>query len=184
MKQSIGRSVLKLLKWSIIGDIPTIDKAVLPIAPHTSERDWLYLLMAGWAIGRGFRYMVRDDVWASYRRLVLQPTGAFPLNPSESMVETSVRYLTTADEMLLAISPEGALRRMDAWRTGFYYIAHRADVPLVPIGLDYARQAVVIGRALRPSGDIHADVAQLASFYTDIQGRHPEQVGPVRVDTP
>lgn len=182
IRQWIGRLVLALLGWKIDGMVPDLRRAVVIFAPHTSTFDWLYLLMAGWSLRRSFRYIVRDDVYANpFQRPFLKYTGAIPLDNAFSMVRMSTRLLTENEDMLLVLSPEGALRKTDGWRSGFYFIAEKADAPIVPIGLDYGKRRVVIGVPLNPTGDLSDDIVHFASFYEGMQGRHPEQFGPVQV---
>jgi 1-acyl-sn-glycerol-3-phosphate acyltransferase len=178
----LARFILALLGWSIEGANPGIKKAVCVIAPHTSYWDWFYLLMTGFAFQRRFRYLVSDnEYYQPHKTLPLKITGAIPLNPQKGMVKTVVEHLNAADDLLLVISPEGKLTKTDYWHTGFYYMAQEADVPLVPVALDYQKRKIIIGSVMPLSGDIESDVRVLSEHYIGVSGKHPEQFGAVQV---
>ncbi|MDQ7024569.1 MAG: 1-acyl-sn-glycerol-3-phosphate acyltransferase [Anaerolineae bacterium] len=178
----LARFILALLGWSVEGENPDIKKAVCVIAPHTSHWDWFFLLLTGWVFQQRFRYLVSDkEYYQAHKTLPLKITGGIPLNPKKSMVKTAVDYLNDADQLLLVISPEGQLAKTDYWHTGFYYMAKEANVPLVPVALDYQKQRIMIGEAVQISGDIENDVNLLSEHYDDVAGKYPHQFGAVRV---
>jgi 1-acyl-sn-glycerol-3-phosphate acyltransferase len=88
------------------------------------------------------------------------------------------------ESLMLAILPEGTRRRATHWKTGFYYIALGAGVPIVLGFADYRRRIVGLGPALHPTGDIEADFAAIRAFYADIIGKHPERQGAIRFRPP
>jgi 1-acyl-sn-glycerol-3-phosphate acyltransferase len=180
----LARLILALLGWSVEGEDPHIKKAVCVIAPHTSHWDWFYLLMAGFVFQRRFRYLVSHlEYHQPLKKLPLKITGGIPLNPNKSMVKTAVEYLNEADDLLLVISPEGRLAKTDYWHTGFYYMAKEANVPLIPVALDYQKKRVTVGQVVSISGDIENDVRLLGENYINVSGKHPDQFGEVRVRT-
>jgi hypothetical protein len=67
------------------------------------------------------------------------------------------------------------------WKSGFYHIARRAEVPIVMGFLDYRRRRGGFGPQLRASGDVKRDMDWIRSFYADKTGKYPEQFGPVRL---
>ena len=78
-------------------------------------------------------------------------------------------------ELFLAIAPEGTREKVEAWRTGFYYIAHGARVPIVPCYIDYDRKVIGTGPTIDPSGDLAADLQAIQSFYAGITAKNPSQ---------
>ena len=73
----------------------------------------------------------------------------------------------------LGLSPEGTRKRVDKLRTGFYHIAKKAGVPIVPVGFDYENKRVVIGEAFFPGDDEAADLKKIIAFFADIKGKNP-----------
>ena len=85
------------------------------------------------------------------------------------------------EALMIAILPEGTRRRASHWKTGFYYIALRANVPIVMGFADYRHRLVGLGPALHPSGDIDTDFAAIRAFYANISGKHPERQGAIEI---
>jgi 1-acyl-sn-glycerol-3-phosphate acyltransferase len=103
--------------------------------------------------------------------------GAIPVDRSVSsnVVQQAVEMFEKRDEFILALSPEGTREYTPKWRTGFYYIALQAKVPIVVGFLDYKRKVVGIAFTFYPTGNIEADIEKLKEFYRPIQGKHPEK---------
>lgn len=74
----------------------------------------------------------------------------------------------------MAIAPEGTRKKVSDWKTGFYYIALKAEVPIVPVAFDYSKKEVVLHDAFYPTGDIQNDFLLLKNNYKDVVGRIPE----------
>jgi 1-acyl-sn-glycerol-3-phosphate acyltransferase len=90
------------------------------------------------------------------------------------MVHQVADLFNSHDEFILAIAPEGTRKKVQKLRTGFYYIARQARVPIYPCGFDYQRKKVVIGQPFYPSTNADADIEFLRKFYSSIKGRNPE----------
>jgi 1-acyl-sn-glycerol-3-phosphate acyltransferase len=109
--------------------------------------------------------------------------GGIPVDrrATENFVEQMVARFRASERLLVAIAPEGTRSRSTHWRTGFYYIALGAGVPIVLGYADYGRRAVGLGPTLHPTGDIHADFEVIREYYTRIKGKKPERQGTVQV---
>ena len=58
----------------------------------------------------------------------------------------------------LAITPEGTRKANPNWKKGFYYIALKAQVPIVLIGIDYSTKTITSTKAIMPTGDLNKDM--------------------------
>lgn len=183
----LWRGILRVLGWRIQADLPTESKYVLVIAPHTSNWDFVIGMLSGWALGMPYpRWVGKDSLFKPPFGWFFRAIGGIPVDRSRSqnfVEQVAARFADTdanSDVFILALAPEGTRQRTDYWRTGFYYIAQRAGVPIVLAYLDFARKVVGTGPVIHPSGDIQADFAAIRSFYSTIQGRHPDLQGEVR----
>ena len=102
-------------------------------------------------------------------------------NPNNNTVHQVVDYINNVDKCALVIAPEGRLRKVKYWRSGFYYIALGANMPIVPGALDYGTKTIRLTDEFYPSGDIAGDMAELRDFYEGVTARFPEKTSPVRV---
>lgn len=90
------------------------------------------------------------------------------------MVDQVVKIFNNHEKFILALAPEGTRKKVEKFKTGFYYIAKKANVPIIPVGFDFGKKEVVLGQPLYPSDNIEADFEILYSFYRNIKGRNPE----------
>ena len=110
--------------------------------------------------------------------------GGIPIDrnsANENTVQQVVDYFRSADKVCLMIAPEGRLRRVEYWRSGFYYIALGAGVPVVPGNMDYKEKLIEVTTPFLPTGDIEADFSPYIPFYEKVTPRFPENAGPIRV---
>ena len=85
---------------------------------------------------------------------------------------------------MLIIPPEGSRRRVRYWKTGFYWVAREARVPIALGFLDYGRKRTGIGPLVVPCGDIEADMVTIRAFYADMRGKYPDQSAAAEVAAP
>jgi 1-acyl-sn-glycerol-3-phosphate acyltransferase len=100
---------------------------------------------------------------------------------SRNAVEGAVDLMNQAERIMFVISPEGTRRKTDHWKTGFYWIAHGANVPMVCGFLDYKHKRSGVGPVIIPTGDIDADCALIFDFYRNITALHPEKASDMRL---
>ncbi len=93
---------------------------------------------------------------------------------ASTIVDQAVNALAESEKMILGIAPEGTRSSVTKWKTGFYRIAHRAGVPIVPTYLDSASKTIGFGEPFIPTGDIEADLLEIQAFYADKQGICPQ----------
>jgi 1-acyl-sn-glycerol-3-phosphate acyltransferase len=168
---------LKLVGWKLRGDWPGTPKAVLLAAPHTSNWDGLLMLAAAGA----YRVKLR---WMGKRALVEGPfgglvrrAGCVPVDRSAAngMVESMAEAFAAADDLVLAIAPEGSRTRTEVWKRGYWLIAARAGVPIVFSVLDFGTKTIFLSGVLHPGDDFDADWPLIRAHYAAARGKHPEK---------
>jgi len=173
----------KILGWNFVGDRPPERKVMLLGAPHTSNLDYFLTLalIHHWQLP--LRYLVKDNIFKGPLALLLRSLGGIPVNrrKSNKLVDNMIAAIQEQDEIAMGVLPEGTRRYVEYWKSGFYYIALGAEIPIYPVLVDGAAKCVSMGPKLIPSGDLEADVAKLADFFGDTKGVKPENSGPVRV---
>lgn len=174
---SIG--FLKATGWKIQGQLPADGrKSVLIAAPHTSNWDLPYTLMVAFALRLNVYWMGKQSIFKPpFRRLMLW-LGGIPIQreSSNNVVEASIVAIQKADgPVQLIVPPEGTRSKARYWKTGFYYIALGAQVPIVMAYMDYARKESGLGPVFEPTGDIEADMEKIQAFYAPFKGKNPDQ---------
>ena len=173
--QALGRFGLSVLRWNIEGDLPDLRKFVLVVAPHTSNWDFVVALSADLALDMEASWMGKHTVFHGPWGGWLRGLGGIPVvrSAAHNVVAQMVAEFGGRDQMILALAPEGTRRKVPGWKSGYWQIAHQAGVPILPVGLDFARRAVVIGSPRPTTDSLGDDEAALMAFFAGITPRHP-----------
>jgi 1-acyl-sn-glycerol-3-phosphate acyltransferase len=177
--RGLSVAFLRLTGWTVEGALPPgAAKSVLIAAPHTSNWDLPYTLMVAFALRLNPHWMGKQSIFKSPFRGIMMWLGGIPVNREQStnLVAASSQALVDADGPLqLIVPPEGTRSKARYWKTGFYYIALGARVPIVMAYMDYAAKRSGLGPVFEPTGDIEADMAAIKAFYKPFKGRNPDQ---------
>lgn len=177
LSQRLGSAALHALGWRLEGALPDVPKLVAIVAPHTSNWDFAVGVAALFTLGVDVRFLGKHTLFRWPLGPLMRWLDGVPVERSAShdVVEQTVAEIARCDRMVLALAPEGTRRKVERWRTGFYYIALGAHVPIVPIAFDWGTKTIRIGAPFGPTGDLDADIAALSSFYAGVTGRRPER---------
>jgi 1-acyl-sn-glycerol-3-phosphate acyltransferase len=183
MLKLVARALLRVGGWTPVGGTIDVPKAVLIAAPHTSNWDGVWGLAYRVAFRLDIHFFAKDTLFWFPLSRILRALGGVPLDrgrPGDA-VPLAIAALTTRDSYLFALAPEGTRRRQEYWKSGFYRIAREAGVPVVLGFLDYGRRRLGTGPTMEMSGDVDTDMARIRAFYEGIEGRHPENTTPARL---
>jgi len=171
----LSRSVLRLTGWRLIGEAPTAPKYVLIGAPHTSNWDFPVTLMICFALRLKVYWMGKSSLFPPLLGAIMRWLGGIPVDRSRAgnLVQGTVDAFNKAERLTVIVPPEGTRSKVTHWKTGFYYIAQGADVPIALGYLDFRKKEGGIGRMFQPSGDIAADMVEIQGFYAGITGKNP-----------
>ncbi|GGC74998.1 lysophospholipid acyltransferase family protein [Undibacterium terreum] len=169
--------MLRLLGWKIDGRAPAESKYVMIAAPHTSNWDFPYTLMAAFAMRLNLYWMGKDTLFPPVLGSVMRWLGGIAVNRRQSgnMVQGTVDAFHNAQQLAVVVPPEGTRGKVTHWKTGFYYIAVGANVPIALGYLDFKRKVGGIGKMFYPTGNLEADMAEIQKFYAGISGKNPHQ---------
>lgn len=170
---------LKLAGWRVEGELPDhVPKCVFIAAPHTSNWDLPYTLMCGFALQLRLYWMGKRSIFRFPFGALMRWLGGIAVDRSKStnLVAASAAALKAAPgRVQLVIPPEGTRGATRHWKTGFYFIALAAEVPIVLAYMDYERKVAGLGPLFTPSGDVERDLAHIKAFYAPFKGRNPTQ---------
>ncbi len=170
---------LRFAGWKVEGSLPTDGrKSVLIAAPHTSNWDLPYTLMVSFVLGLNVCWLGKAQIFRPPFRGLMIWLGGIPVRreKSNNLVEMSAAAIKAADHPLqLIVPPEGTRGRTRYWKTGFWYIARTAEVPIVMAYMDYERKISGLGPVFHPTGDVEADMVVIKGFYAQFKGRNSDQ---------
>ena len=164
--------------WRAHGVVPEPRKFVLIAAPHTSNWDLPYTLMLAFSLRLRVYWMGKQSLFRAPFGGVMRWLGGIPVDRSQAnnLVASSAQAMRDADgPMQLIVPPEGTRGKTRHWKTGFYFIAQQAGVPIVLAFVDYGRKVGGLGPVFEPTGDLELDMAAIKAFYAPIRGKNPTQ---------
>lgn len=170
---------LKLAGWRVEGALPPqAVKCVLIAAPHTSNWDLPYTLMTAFVLRLHPYWMGKHTIFRPPFGAVMRWLGGLAVqrDQSNNLVAASVAALVAADgPVQLIVPPEGTRSKVRHWKTGFYYIALGAKLPILLAYMDYTDKRAGLGPLFYPTGDIERDMVEIKAFYAGFRGRHSAQ---------
>jgi 1-acyl-sn-glycerol-3-phosphate acyltransferase len=178
MKQWLYKIIFfRILKWKIIGSIDTkVKKCVMMVAPHTS---WHEFYLGGFTRGITkipMHYVAKKELFRFPFSIYFKWMGGIPLDRkgSKDKVEAIAKLYAQYEELRIAIFPEGTRKKVKELKTGFYFIALKANVPILPVAFDYSKKEVRIGSLFYPTGDYQLDYQRIIPFFKDAIGKDAE----------
>lgn len=167
--------------WKIEGDVPReLKKYIIAVAPHSSNWDFLLGLAVRSILGFKSNYLAKKELFAFPLGWLFRYLGGFPVDRKSSMnlVDQAVEIAKQNEHFVVAITPEGTRKKVAKWKSGFYYIAHKAGIPIVFCSLDYGNKKVTFHPPFFPSGNLSADAPLIAAYFKEVNGRY-HSISPV-----
>ena len=184
MLKALFRFYFKLAGWKIDGVLqPEYQRCVLVAAPHTSNWDFVIAMAAMDIMKVPLRFTIKDEILRFPLGMFIRPLGALGINrrPRQageerpSMTEAMIDLFKKHDLLAMIVTAEGTRSLRTEWKTGFYYVALGAQVPIALSYIDYEKKLCGIKQFVMPTGDIDADMRKIMDFYrTHGKGKHPE----------
>ncbi len=181
MLQRFAKTVLKLIGWQVDVTLPTTKKFIMIGAPHTSNWDLPIALLCFWSVQTQITWVAKKQLFIGPLDYFFRALGGIPVDRSvrTGFIEQIATQFEQQEEMVFGLTPEGTRSKTEHWKTGFYYIAMKAKVPICLAYIDYPRRTIGFGEMITPSGDIEKDFIRIKSFYQDKAGKYPELQGAV-----
>ncbi|MCK5687218.1 lysophospholipid acyltransferase family protein [bacterium] len=170
----ISNLILFCLGWRVKGKMPDAPKCVIIAAPHTSNWDFVYMLLTAFVLKTPIYVMGKKSLTEGFFGGVMLWLGIIPIDRSKSnnIVELTIEQFNSSEKLIIIVPPSGTRDKITYWKTGFYYIALGAKVPISLGFIDYGRKIGGIGPLLYPTGNIDADMKLIKQFYSDIKGKN------------
>lgn len=177
MKKIYQFVFFKLLGWQIKGLMhPEIRKCVIIVVPHTSWIDFAIGVFARGSIGLQMNFVAKKELFRFPFGAYFRWMGGASLNrqKNENKVDAIAAIFKQREVFRLAIAPEGTRKKVSQWKTGFYYIALKAEVPVVAVAFDYSTKTVKVAEPYYLTGNIEIDIKALETNYKGVVGYLPE----------
>jgi len=170
----------RVLGWKIVGNttfsMDTIKKAVIIAVPHTSWHDFYIGVLLRKVVGVRTNFIGKKELFVGPFGWYLRAIGGTSLDrtPGQNKVQAIANLFKDKEEFRLSLAPEGTRKKVDKWRTGFYYIAKEANVPIIMFTLDFKNKQNKVSEPFYPTDDIEADFKFMKDYYKGVVGKVPE----------
>lgn len=178
MFSALARFILRIFGWKVIGRYPhEIKKLVVIVIPHTSNWDFPLGPLSRTVMNAKIKFVGKDSLFRFPIGGILRWLGGIPVNrrKSTNFVDAVVRLFEEHERLAVMLAPEGTRKRVEKLKTGFYYIALNAGIPILLVKFDYGPKIIDYGEVFWPTGDIDADMAYFKEYYRGVQGKYPDQ---------
>jgi 1-acyl-sn-glycerol-3-phosphate acyltransferase len=173
----LARFILWITGWKIDFRIPPEKKCIIVVAPHTSNWDLIIGKLVNWSSGIKPKFLVKKEAFNFFTSPLIYMWGGIPVDRSKSgdVIEQVIKLFEEKEELVLGITPEGTRKRNPDWKTGFYRIAIRANVPIYLGYIDFATKQGGMHQKFVPTGDMEKDMKEIKTYYKDMKGKYPNQ---------
>lgn len=169
--------LFKLWGWKVVGDFPRhLKKYIIVVAPHTSNWDFPFGIFLRTIRNVDVKFIAKSSLFRPPFGRLFTTLGGYPVDRSKNnnFVDAVVDIFNSKSEFIVAITPEGTRKRVNEFKSGFYYIALGAKVPIVSAVLDYANKTLTLTEPYYPTGNKEADFEFILNHFRGIKGRNPE----------
>jgi len=170
--RGISIIILRIIGWKARGKEITVKRLVLIAAPHTSNWDFLLMLMIVLKLKLKVFWMGKHTLFPFPFSGLMKWLGGIPINRSAShnVVRETVRQYRTNQELVVLIPPEGTRSKVKIWKTGFYHIANMANVPILLGYVDAKNKEAGFVDFFHPTGNLEKDMKEIREFYAPLKG--------------
>lgn len=174
MKKRLYKFIyFRLLGWKLTGTIdPSIKKSIVMVMPHTSNLDFFIALLVRGIMDVEINFVGKKELFTFPLGYYFRSVGGAPLDRTggKNNVDATAEVFSKQETFRLALSPEGTRKKVTELRTGFYYIALKASVPIIPVAFDYGKKEVKVGDPFTVTGNYEADMKVILPFFKGVIG--------------
>ena len=173
----ISEGILRYNGWKLVHNIELPAKCVICIAPHTSNWDFFWGNIFRHVLHLRAHFLMKKEWFAFPLGNMMQKLGGIPVDRSQksSLTDSLAEIFSQNKLFRLVIAPEGTRQLNKECKKGFYFIALKAQVPIVLAFIDYGKREMGFGKLFIPTGDLDLDLAEIMAFYKEKQGKFPDR---------
>lgn len=169
--------LFKVMGWKVNVTIPLEDKCIIALAPHTSNFDFILGILYSRATGMRSNFLMKKEWFFWPVGVIMRKLGGIPVNRSKktSMTDQLAEIARQSRTFHLTITPEGTRSLREEWKKGFYYIALKAQIPILLYAVDYPSKRICCTKSIIPNDDIDEQMKEIKLYFKDFKGKHPEK---------
>ena len=169
----ISENILHALGWKVTGIFPNIEKSVIIFAPHTSYWDAFYGKLILMQSDLNYKFLSKKEFFKFPLKYFFQFYGSIPVSRNKEYVDEVVSLFEKSKSLHIVLSPEGQLPKTDHWKKGFYYMANRANVPIIVGYIDYKKKEIGIKGVINDTSNMTETISEISQMYKGVDGKNP-----------
>ena len=176
--QRISRFILyKWMGFKVDVTEPLPQKFIVAFAPHTSNMDFLMGQLYSRSINTPIQFLMKKFWFFWPLGILMRHIGGIPIDRSKrtGITDQIAEIARNSEVFRLCVTPEGTRKATSEWKKGFYFIALKAQLPILLYGLDYERKLIACTKTIIPSGDVEKDMEEIKAYFSAFRGKHPDQ---------
>ncbi|WP_260679280.1 lysophospholipid acyltransferase family protein [Thalassomonas sp. M1454] len=172
----LAQKILKLSGWKVVGELPNEAKVIMAVAPHTSNWDFILGILVKFSFNLKVSFLGKSSIFIWPFSLWLKSVGGIAVDRSNAhgVVGQIVNEFNNQSQLILGIAPEGTRSKVTKWKTGFLQIAQQANIPVVPVQLDFKHKQVMFFTKRMVSTDIDKELADIQSLFSPHCAKKPQ----------
>ena len=180
MKRLLSKLIFKINGWKIIGVSTCPEKCIIVTAPHTSNWDFFIGRCYAYIIALEPKYLTKSELFLPFLGTLIKRNGGIPVfrKAKHNVVDQVVEMINSSIAIVIGIAPEGTRKKVEKWKTGFYHIAVKANVPILLVKIDYENKEVGTICDFMPCGDFEKDMLFIQEKYSIVKGKITEYYNP------
>ena len=166
----------KKMRWKTDITEQHPDKYIICLAPHTSNWDFIIGQLYSGAEGIKCNFLIKKEWFFWPMGAVMKRLGGIPVwrskhtSMTDNLAQTAMQYKS----FKLCITPEGTRSLNPEWKKGFYYVALKAQIPILLYGVDYEKKLISCTKSIIPTGDIDTEMNEIKLYFKNFKGKNPE----------
>lgn len=181
VRQRLARAIVKVMRYRMVGGVPP--SGILVGAPHTSNWDFITMLLVMWHGGAHPRVLVKKQLFKGPLGWVLRGLGGIPLdrdNASEVVRELAAES-RNGQPFRLILAAEGTRSKGEYWKSGFLRLSQQTGLPITLAFFEPPTRTMGFGPTFHATDDVAADMDIVREFYADKGGIKPQNATPPRL---
>lgn len=177
MIRCLAKTIYHFIGWRLEGKYPhELKKKIIIVAPHTSTMDFPIGLLVKFWLNISASFYAKSELFQGPRGWLLKQLGGLAVDRSQNnnLVAQAVADFQKQRELTLLITPEGTRKKVSRFKSGFYIIAQKAEIPIIPVIFDYSEKVIRILPTYRVRGDGQREIEEIRQLFVGALGKVPE----------
>lgn len=172
--KTLSGKILKINGWKFNSNFPDVKKSIAIFAPHTSYWDGFYGKLFLMQFNINYKFLSKKEFFKFPLNYFFRLYGSIPISENKEYIDEVVSLFEKSKSLHIILSPEGHLAKTNHWKKGFFYMARKANVPIVVAYIDYKKKEIGFKGVINDVSDMNETMIKISRMYKDVNAKHPQ----------